>query len=112
MRRFMVACLKFASRHAAEIAIAILLTMIPIESASSQSIIDTLRGGGIIPPAREIVPSSNVQIEPLTLSAPMTSRQSSDLKHPRETSGQAYCVRLCDGRYFPLARNVAVSATE
>lgn len=115
MRSVMFARLKIAVLCAVRISTAaILLTALSIQPASSQGMLDTLLGGAIIPPARTLSPGVTENAEPLSLSAPLVALHAPDLKVAREPggSGAAYCVRLCDGRYFPLARNAALSPAE
>lgn len=86
--------LKFTLCRLVEISLAaILLIGFSLQSASA---------GGLIVTASA----------PLDLSAPTLPVQAGELKFSREIGGPAYCVRLCDGRHFPLARNAAVSLAD
>jgi Protein of unknown function (DUF2865) len=112
MRSVMSPRLKFTLRRSLEILLAAILIGLSLQSVSAQGLIETPRGGAIIPPARELPPRITTYAAPLSLSAPLVPAQAGELKFTREIGGPAYCVRLCDGRYFPLARNAAVSLAD
>jgi hypothetical protein len=74
------------------------------EPAEAQGLFDVLRNifGGGRPPAR--------QVEPPPLLDGFPGGEIDEL--PAESGGPqvAYCVRLCDGRYFPLPRNAGMQS--
>ena len=77
--------------------------------ASSQGVFDTLLGAINRPAPRALSPQMSSFAPPLLLSAPLSENRSSS-----EGGGPyaAYCVRLCDGSFFPLQRNSAASPAE
>lgn len=85
--------------------------MLPAPTASAQNFFESLFGGFMRPQRSE----------------PALSPQTSSYADPRSLFGQdrprsydfggggpsvAYCVRTCDGRFFPLQRNAAASPAE
>jgi Protein of unknown function (DUF2865) len=68
-----------------------------VATASAQNIFEALFGRLWNPPVTG-------DAEP---SAPLPSREAT-----RAEGGLAYCVRLCDGRYFPIQRHSGVSSTQ
>jgi Protein of unknown function (DUF2865) len=77
--------------------------------ASSQDMFDTVLGAFKRPAPIEIPPSVKSYAEPLTLTAPtFSSKPSGDPAGPYV----AYCVRLCDGRFFPLQRSASISPAD
>lgn len=85
-----------------------MITFVPA-SAAAQNLFDTLFGRVSQPAARELPPPAISYSAPLVLFDRATPNRSYD-----DASGPSasYCVRLCDGRYFPLQRNSAVSSAE
>jgi uncharacterized protein DUF2865 len=80
--------------------IAILALVMPIGSASAQNIFDTLFGRFNRAPA---APSTTAYADPFSAN-PFGSRPAE--APPAEVGGGvAYCVRLCDGRFFPIQRH-------
>ena len=77
--------------------------------AASQGVFDTLLGVFNRPGPRTLAPQMTSYVPPLQLSAPPPENRSSS-----ESGGPyaAYCVRLCDGSFFPLQRNSAASPAE
>jgi hypothetical protein len=105
--------LKFTLRRLLGLSLAAMLLIgLSLQSAAAQGLLDSLVAGSVIAPARELPPQAAAYAPPLSLSAPTVPAQAPEAKFTRETGGQAYCVRLCDGRYFPLARNAALSPAE
>jgi hypothetical protein len=78
------------------------ITVSAPETARAQGLFDVLRGifGGGRPPQRMAPP-------PLLDNFPGGRGPWDDLRIPGEAGGPhaSYCVRLCDGRYFPLPAN-------
>ncbi len=77
---------------------------LPVSSASAQGLFDFFFGG----PRRQGPPSSaSSYADP---NAPFGSREQA----PRVESGGAlaFCVRLCDGRYFPIQRSSGANAVQ
>jgi hypothetical protein len=76
---------------------------------SSQGVFDTLLGAINRPAPRALAPQMSSFAEPLLLSGPSIGKKISS-----EGGGPyaAYCVRLCDGSFFPLQRNSATSPAE
>jgi len=112
MRSLMFGSSKFTFRRALAVCFAVALIGFSSQSASAQGLLDTLVGGAVVAPERGIPPQARAYAPPLSLSAPTVPAQAPEAKFTREVGGQAYCVRLCDGRYFPLARNAAVSPAD
>jgi hypothetical protein len=73
--------------------------------ASAEGLFDFLFGGGSKQPQRQAPPQANFFADPFGLNQPPAAPP------PRPVasggSGPAYCVRSCDGRYFPLSRGNA-----
>ena len=80
----------------------------PVQPADAQGLFDALFGGGFRRPAPEYVPPSNSFADPF---APYGNQrpagEASSFGH-----GTVYCVRTCDGRYFPLQRHAGASPAE
>jgi len=74
-----------------------------------ESLIDALNGPP--PPPRQLPPIASAYAEPMTLTAPAFPLLSKTIP---DAGGawSAYCVRLCDGRFFPLQRSFSVSPAE
>ena len=105
--------LLFTFRRVLEAVLAAGLIFVPLNAASAQGLLDTLVGGAVVAPARGLPPQVTSYAPPLSLSAPTVPVQAPELKFTGEVGGgQAYCVRLCDGRFFPLARNAAIAAAD
>ena len=49
---------------------------------------------------------------PADPNVPLHSPEATRSEAPRSEGGIAYCVRLCDGRYFPLQRHSGVSSAQ
>jgi len=74
--------------------------------AAAQGLFDFLFGGFSKPSTQRPAPQANVGADPFG-TAPQAAPQ------PRAAasgSGAAFCVRTCDGRYFPLTRGLASPA--
>ncbi len=93
----------FANRQFAKVivltGIAVLALVMPTGSASAQNIFDTLFGRFNRAPA---APSATAYADPFSAWNPFGSRPAET--PAAETGGVAYCVRLCDGRFFPIQR--------
>ena len=96
-------------RTAGIIFTALALIALSAPPASSQGVFDTLLGVFNRPSPRTLAPQMTSYVPPLQLSAPPPENRSSS-----ESGGPyaAYCVRLCDGSFFPLQRNSAASPAE
>ena len=66
-------------------------------SAQTSGLFDTLSSGFTRPP-----PAATPFPSPLALGRPMTSITVTPRPRREHASTRAYCVRLCDGRHFPL----------
>jgi hypothetical protein len=86
---------------------ALFLTALTAPTASSQGAFETLLGPFKKPAPPELPPSVISYAEPLTLGAPK-------LENRPDAAGPwaAYCVRLCDGRFFPLQRSFSMSPAD
>lgn len=97
-----------ASRRAAGILMAALAfaAMAPAPQASAQGLFETLFGGMRRP---TLPPQTNSFVDPLG---------GVGTERPRATGGEyaggsgTYCVRTCDGRFFPMQRNSSASPAE
>lgn len=92
----------------ATMALAAALIILPHSAASSQGFFDTLFGAA----RRSPPPAYQTSYQPYAPPSPFSffSRQT---PAPRYGSrSKVYCVRLCDGRYFPIARHAGASAAE
>jgi hypothetical protein len=85
-----------------------MIALVPA-SAAAQNLFDTLFGRVSQPAARELPPPPSSLGAPLALFDRATPNRSYDDAGGPSAS---YCVRLCDGRYFPLQRNSAISPAE
>lgn len=78
-----------------------LALVMPIGSASAQNLFDSLFGRFNRAPA---APSATAYADPFSAWNPFGSRPAE--APPAEIGGSvAYCVRLCDGRFFPIQRH-------
>jgi hypothetical protein len=73
-------------------------------SASAQGIFEALFG-------RPWNPQASAFADPFSQLNPFGSR-GPDLPRPDASGGLAYCVRLCDGRFFPLVRHAGASPAQ
>jgi len=94
-----------AGKATALTGIALMALVLATTSASAQSLFDSLFG------RRPSTPSSATPFaDPFSSWNPFGSRPA---EAPRpEMAGMAFCVRLCDGRYFPIQRDGAVSPAQ
>ena len=70
-------------------------------SVSAESLFDMFFGGGQKQQARQAQPQANFFADPFGLNQPQA--QHAPAPAPRVAgSGPAFCVRSCDGKYFPL----------
>jgi hypothetical protein len=77
-----------------------------VQPAAAQNLFEALFGGGFrrhAPPP----PQVHSYADPLGLFGGETRRSSGEFGH-----GTVYCVRTCDGRYFPLQRHAGSAPTE
>jgi hypothetical protein len=88
---------------------------LPSREASAQGFFDFLFGGG--PPKQQTrkgpsapAPEANFFADPFGLNTPAAPPQPVQRNAGGGGSGPAFCVRTCDGKYFPLARSAVSSA--
>jgi hypothetical protein len=86
------------------VAVVAIVMALPAESASAGGLFDLLFGNA----RREPVPAA------LSYAPPATSTTSIQRTKPMIATKHAmiYCVRLCDGRYFPMQRNATANAVQ
>ena len=84
---------------------ALTLSAVAIEPAAAQGFFDSLFGGF---QRRAPQPQSNSYADPLGLFNGEPRRASGE----SYGGGTAYCVRTCDGRYFPLQRHAGATPAE
>jgi hypothetical protein len=91
-----------------------LLLVAVATAAAAQSNIEELWGGRAPPSAaRAELPARSYADPGRDASDPMSFFRSPQLGAERSSGGgAAYCVRLCDGRYFPLQRNGDMTPVE
>ena len=92
------------------IAIAVGLCVFAPQTASAQGFLDALFGGGFQRPSRSLPPQTSSYASPFDFGSGGERRSSSG--EYSGGGGQAYCVRTCDGRYFPLQRSASISPAE
>lgn len=80
--------------------VVVLALVLSAGSASAQNIFDSLFGRFNRAPAG---PSTTAYADPFSAWNPFGSRPAET--PAAETGGVAYCVRLCDGRFFPIQRH-------
>jgi hypothetical protein len=97
--------------------IAVMLVATPAGGASAQGLLDFLFGrpperSG--PPAPSPLPQQQPSRQPLQpgQSAPVPRNFDQAISNSNTGRGTAYCVRMCDGRYFPLERYATVTPTQ
>ena len=86
----------------------ILIALAP-PTASSQGVFETMLGIFQPPAPRDLPPQVSSYAQPISLPDPLSESRS-----VRDVSGPwaAYCVRSCDGFFFPLSRSFSVSPAE
>jgi hypothetical protein len=90
---------------------AIGLAALTPRAASAENFFDFLFGGG--PPQKQqpqqrgAPPASNFFADPFGLNTPEAPPPPQQRSASAGGSGPAFCVRTCDGRYFPLGRSVS-----
>ncbi len=82
--------------------------VLPVQQASAQGLFEALFGGFNRRAPAPLPPSATSFADPFGLFG--NERRSSSSGYGG--GGMAYCVRTCDGRYFPLQRNASVSPAE
>jgi hypothetical protein len=88
---------------------ALILSLLPAPSASAQGLFEMLFGGF----RRPVPPTPLLAATPFA--DPLALLGNEGPRHSRDDSGgggMAFCVRTCDGRFFPLQRNASASAAE
>jgi hypothetical protein len=89
-------------------ACALALSALTAPSASAQGLLDALFGGmgGYRRPApQSLPPQTSAYVDPFSFG---DRRPSGDVGGP----SVSYCVRTCDGRFFPLQRNANLSPAD
>jgi hypothetical protein len=90
---------------------ALLVAVVPIVTlpgdVSAQGLFDWFFGGPRQEPEQQPPPDAPANIKRAPAAAPSTPGGPSASSTPGTTGSFAYCVRLCDGRYFPLQRSSA-----
>ena len=80
----------------------------PAGPASAQNLFEALFGGGFRRQAPELMPGANSYADPFGFGG--------EARRPSADSGfghgTVYCVRTCDGRYFPLQRHAGANPAE
>jgi hypothetical protein len=89
------------------IALAMGLSMLAPSAASAQGFLDSLFGG-FNRQSRSLPPQTSAFANPFDFDRGERRPSSGE----SSGGGQAYCVRTCDGRYFPLQRNSNTSPAE
>jgi hypothetical protein len=87
-----------------------MLIVPPLHAASASNLFDTLFGNvrPAPPPPPTLPPQIQANAPPASITSPM-------LVNPAPThSGRStvFCVRVCDGRYFPVTRHAGMSAAQ
>src|SRR5258706_12009542 len=108
-------CIAAARRAASIMLFAMFVLAFAALNTSAEGMFETIFAafGTSVPrqaaPQTGYVPQANAPAAP-----PAPSTFVSDNRSSGDAGGSfvAYCVRLCDGRYFPLARSSAVSPAE
>lgn len=100
-----------AIRVAALVALTSLAVATPLQTASAQGLFDFLFGGG----SRRAAPAPTPNSPPL--SGPVSRGDDTGPRITRVPSGDtgravSFCVRTCDGRYFPLQRVAGTTPAE
>ena len=80
----------------------------PQDNQATAQTLDALFGGFGGRPSRSLPPQASSFASPFDFS----ERRSSSGGEYSGGGGQAFCVRTCDGRYFPLQRNAHASPAE
>jgi hypothetical protein len=96
-----------STRIAASVLLLSAVALLP-QVASAEGLFDFLFGGG--PPqrqARGASPASNFFADPFGLNTPEPPPPTRSASVAG--SGPAFCVRTCDGRYFPLGRGMSAA---
>jgi len=91
------------------IALAMGLCAFAPQPSSAQGFLDALFGGGFQRPSRSLPPQTS-SFAPFDFGSGGERRSSSG--EYSGGGGQAYCVRTCDGRHFPLQRSASISPAE
>ena len=80
-----------------------------VQPASAQNLFESLFGGGFRRHALEPMPRANAFADPFGMFGGEPRRPSADSGFGH---GTIYCVRICDGRYFPLQRHAGANPAE
>ena len=83
-----------------------LATVVTVQPASAQGLFEALFGGFRRPAPQQTATSF---ADPMALPGNEGTRE---LRDYSASGGTAYCVRTCDGRFFPLERGTSASAAE
>jgi hypothetical protein len=98
----------FAAKGMILCAVAVLAVVLPVASASAQGIFDSLFGRRTSAPASAYADPSP-QFNPFNW---FGSRQPEAPKAAEMGGSAAFCVRTCDGRFFPIERHAGVSEAQ
>ena len=93
-------------RLALTVAIAVAISSALPPAASAENLFDFLFGGFKQPRPAQQQPQSNFFNDPFGINA----QPAQPARPAVASSGPAFCVRSCDGRYFPLMRGLASPA--
>jgi hypothetical protein len=80
-----------------------------VQPAAAQNLFEALFGGGFRRHAPEPMPRANAFADPFGMFGGEPRRPSADSGFGH---GTVYCVRTCDGRYFPLQRHAGATPAE
>jgi hypothetical protein len=108
------------SRRSAACAVALAILAFgvaaPVRSASAQGLLEALFGGGFQRRAapRELPENTNAFADPFgaLFGDRRAPAPSGEVSSGGGGGGTAYCVRTCDGRFFPLQRHASASPAE
>jgi hypothetical protein len=85
-----------------------LMALAPVEPVAAQGFFERLFGGGV----RRALPSQTSSYADPVDGTRRPSAGDAGYRSGSTGGGTAYCVRTCDGRYFPLQRQAAASPAE
>jgi hypothetical protein len=97
-------CFRIRARGALLVAVTVAAMAATINSASAQGFFDSLFG------RRSVGPSTSAEADPFQWN-PFAPR-APEAPHAEMAGTGAFCVRVCDGRFFPIPRNMGVSPAQ
>ena len=89
------------------VAIAVLPVILAVAPASAQGVLDFF-----FQEQRRLPSSARAYSDPYPQFNPFANRPAEPQQRAPSTSGVAYCVRLCDGRFFPIQRTSGVDPAQ